>query len=417
MKQKLQVSVALMVLLLTGLGVPGATAKTLEVSTPKELKQALAAPAAGTIIELAPGEYGALSLRGLQVSEPVTLRSADPKRPAEFSEMTLLEVKGLTLENLVFDYTFKTGDKIHLRPFKVLKSEAITIRDALFDGDVARGNVGVNAGYPTAFGLGVRNTSGFTLESSEIRNFFRGSVISQTRDITVHGNTLHSIRMDGMNFAEVQNVRIEANHIHNFIRNLNSKDHADMIQFWTNRTSSPSRNITIRNNVLNSGQGHFTQSIFMRNDMVDRGLAGDEMFYRDLTIENNVIINAHLHGITVGETDNLVIRNNTVVRNARSEGKRKNRALWTPQIRVAETSTDVTIKSNITSKITGQGQQRDWRVEDNLFVQDHSRQQAGFYGLVFGADAVRDPTQPSAFVLKAGSAPARQKVGAPALLR
>ena len=124
-----------------------------------------------------------------------------------------------------------------------------------------------------------------------------------------------------MNFAQVERVRIEANHIHDFNRVLESPDHADMIQFWTNGTTSPSSDITIRGNILNSGAGWFTQSIFMRNELVDSGKAEAEMFYRNVIIEDNVIINAHLHGISVGETAGLKIANNTVIRNARSQGK------------------------------------------------------------------------------------------------
>ena len=56
----------------------------------------------------------------------------------------------------------------------------------------------------------------------------------------------------------------------------------------------------------------------MRNEMVDTGGAGDEMFYRNITIEDNVIYNAQVHGITVGETHGLTIKNNTILRNQAS---------------------------------------------------------------------------------------------------
>ena len=44
----------------------------------------------------------------------------------------------------------------------------------------------------------------------------------------------------------------------------------------------------------------------MRNEMVDQGKAGLEMYYQNITIENNVIYNAQTHGITVGETTGLI---------------------------------------------------------------------------------------------------------------
>ena len=200
------------------------------------------------------------------------------------------------------------------------------------------------------------------------------------------GNEIHGLRSDGLNFAQVEGVVIEENKIHDFNRSLKSADHADMIQFWTNQTNAPSRDITIRNNILNSGAGLYTQSILMRNDQVDRGLAGDEMYYQNVRIEGNVISNAHLHGITVGETDGLTIVNNTVIRNARSQGKADNPALWTPQIRISEAARNVEIARNVTAKIVGPRDQPDWRVEDNIIVQDAARMRPGHYRTVFDGD-------------------------------
>jgi len=368
------------------------------VDTPASLMKALRSAAPGAVIELAPGDYGTLSLRGFDRGGKVTLRSAEAQNPAHFSKMVLNDVQGLTLEQVVFDYVFEPDDVLQLRPFQIVNSAHITIRSALFDGDLARGRSAADDGFPTAFGLGVRGSTHITLRDNEIRGFFRGTVISQTDHIIVQGNDLHSIRMDGMNFAEVKDVRIQGNHIHDFDRSLESKDHADMIQFWTNRTSSPSRDIVIRDNILNSGDGWFTQSIFMRNDMVDRGLAGPEMFYKNIQIENNLIINAHLHGITVGETQGLTIRNNTVVRNSRSEGALENPGLWIPQIRVAEMSRDVEISRNVTHRIVGAQAQESWRVGENFFVQDKARMAAGFYGIVFGRDVLGNPTTVHAFM-------------------
>ena len=151
-------------------------------------------------------------------------------------------------------------------------------------------------------------------------------------------NDVHSIRSDGFDFVEVNDVLIEGNHIHDFVANLGSGDHLDMIQFWTTGTTSPSTNIIIRGNILNSGAGDWTQSIFMRNEMVDLGLAGTEMFYRNILIENNVIYNAHAHGITVGETDGLTIRNNTILYNATiSDGS----VVHVPTINSSNASTNV----------------------------------------------------------------------------
>jgi len=201
-----------------------------------------------------------------------------------------------------------------------------------------------------------------------------------------------------MDFAQVSRVLIEGNHVHDFDRSLTSGDHADMIQFWTNGTEAPSIDVTIRGNLLASGAGAFTQSIFMRNDQVDRGLASFEaMAYRNLRIESNVIINAHLHGITVGESDGLVIANNAVLRNALSEGEDDNPGLWTPQIRVSPASRDVEVLRNVSIKVTGFEDQRDWRLEGNLVAQDRAPSEPGHYARLFAGMPAGDPRDPATF--------------------
>ena len=371
-----------------------------DVTGSEALLAALSAAGPGTVLRLAPGDYGALGLRraGGEAGAPLALIAADPARPPRFDRMDLRDVAHLVLEGLQFDYAFSAEDKIHFRPFTVVDSRDITIRGCLFDGDRARGISAVDDGFGWAFGLGATDVAGLVIEGCKIRDFFRGLVVARCQDIRVSGNDLHDLRMDGMNFAQVQSVVIEGNHIHDFNRSINSKDHADMIQFWTNGTDAPSTDIVIRGNLLASGQGWFTQSIFMRNEEVDRGRAGMEMFYRNILIEENVIANAHLHGISVGETDGLVIRQNTVLRNALSEGQRDNPPLWTPMIRVVEEARNVYITGNIVAKITGYEKQADWQVTDNLLVQDRTRMEAGFYDTVFTGS----PADPATLRYRAG---------------
>ncbi|NJS37730.1 MAG: hypothetical protein HC783_00575 [Rhodobacteraceae bacterium] len=217
------------------------------VSGPEALADALKGAVPGQVLTLAPGDYGNLDLRRFkgEPGAPVTLVAADPGRRPRFQRMDLREVEHLVLEGLEFDYTFTPGDKIHYRPFTVVDSRNITLQACLFDGDKAKGVSDLDDGFGWAFGLGVTDVSGFTLERCEIRDFYRGLVVARCDDVTVRGNDLHDLRMDGMNFAQVRLVTIADNHIHDFNRSVNSKDHADMIQFWTNGTDSPSSMITI----------------------------------------------------------------------------------------------------------------------------------------------------------------------------
>lgn len=361
---------------------------TITVSSLTELYDALAAATGGETIALAPGNYGKMSLTGksgfdLTFPSNVTITSADPENPAVFTGLDIRDASNLTFDSLVFDYTFSAGDKIYVRPFSVSGGENIAITNSTFDGDVAQGVSAVDDGYGYAIGLSVRGSTGVTLEGNEIYGFHRGLTVSESDRIAVIGNELHSIRMDGMNFAEVTDVLIEGNYIHDFSGSPNSGDHCDMIQFWTNGTDAPSTDIIIRGNVLDIGNGTTTQSIFMRNEEVDQGRAGSEMFYQNVLIEENVITNAHQHGITVGETDGLVIRQNSVLHADGGNQDGLDDSVEIPRISVASGSTNVTVTGNATSNIAGLTDQTDWVVKQNAIVQDQNMLAPGYYGDVF----------------------------------
>lgn len=383
---------------------PARATETVPVATVAELGQALADALPGTEIVMAPGSYGPLLLRGGggTADQPILLRSADPASPARFDAMNLRDVQHLVLQDISFDYSFDNDDNPDQRPFQVIGCKGISIRGSLFDGDLGPVFSDGADRLPTGFGLSVRNTAGFELSGSEIRLFLRGAVIAQSSDIVIARNSVHSIRSDGLNFVEVQRVRIEGNTIRDFLRAPDLTDHSDMIQFWTNGANAPSTDIVIRDNVLNSGAGLYTQSIFMRNEVVDRGQGGEEMFYRNVRIEENVIINAHLHGISLGETDGLVISRNTLVRNALSSGPDLNPSLWTPQIRIQPRSHDVQVTRNVTSRITGYEDQPDWTLQDNFLIQDDRPNEPGFYDTVFMSARMGDPRDLSSFVYAPG---------------
>jgi hypothetical protein len=328
---------------------------------------------------------------GLQHAPATGRALAELVTQGRFATLDLRDARHLVLDGLVFDYRFAKGDPPHLRPFKIVGGTGIALHGLLFDGDDAGGRPEGGNGFPTAIGLALTEVQDLTLTKSEIRGFLRGIVVERSHQVTLRGNLLHALRMDGMNFAQVARVLIEGNTIRDFRRVVASPDHADMIQFWTNKTTSPSRDIVIRGNLLNSGGGAFTQSIFMRNEEVDNGRAGAGMFYRNVVIEGNFILNAHLHGITVGETEGLLIRGNTLVRNPASEGKQVNRSLWTPMIRVEPGARRVRILRNVVAKIAGHEGQAGWTVTDNLLVQDHSRMEANHYSRVFVGGDTRRP--------------------------
>ena len=288
------------------------------VASRDELYTALSKANGGETILLDGGDYGDFRLTmqsgfDYDYASEVTIASANPSDPATFSGLDIRNASNLSFEGVVFDYSFDADDARSIRPFVINGGEDIAIRNSVFDGDLARGVSPVADGHGWGTGLSIRNATGVTVEGSEFFGFWKGAVLTDIDNLTVRDNDLHSLRMDGLNFVAVQNASIENNYIHDFDTAEGSTDHSDMIQFWTNGSDRPTRDVVIRGNTLDIGDGDWTQSIFMRNEEVDNGRAGYEMYYRDITIEDNVIVNGHRHGISVGETDGLVIRGNSVL--------------------------------------------------------------------------------------------------------
>jgi hypothetical protein len=312
----------------------------------------------------------------------VTVTSADPARPAVLTGLDVRGAENLRFETLTFDYVAKATDALSVTPFSVRDSRRITISGSTFDGDLAKGGDPAAIGYPAGRGFRSSNNVGFDFIGNEVHTFWKGIAISGSDHVRVIGNDIHSMRSDGINVIVPQGILIEANHVHDFRRAPDSGDHTDMIQFWTLNATRPGIDITIRGNLLQAGGGGQTHSIFMRNEMVDKGRAGPEMFYRRITIEDNVILNGHLHGITVGEADGVVIRRNTLLRDpalARGEGKAD--AVKLPRIAVNAASTDVVVEDNIAFLLPKP--RPGWRIEGNLNAQDLSPAKPGFYAALF----------------------------------
>ena len=389
------------------------------VASSEALYAALAQARGGETILLVGGDYGKLLLAAstkfnITFAAPVTIASADPGNPAVFSGLDLRDAENLILDGLVFDYTFRPDHPIYLRPFQIVNSTRITLRNSTFDGDLARGVSDVADGLGWAFGLALQGVSEAVIENNEFFDFFRGLVVGGGSGTVVRGNEMHAIRMDGMNFAHVHDILIEGNYFHDFNRSKNPGDHSDMIQFWTNGGTRPSTGITIRGNVLMAGAGGSTQSIFMRNDMVDRGLAGREMFYRDVLIEDNVIINGHVHGITLGESDGVIIRRNTLLRNQSfAKGAARQKKVTIPSINLKGDSVRVTLEGNLAPGFPKP--KKGWTMRGNMVVQDISPMQPGYYLKVFTDALQGDPQDLDSFAYLPGGPADDPRLGAPLL--
>jgi Right handed beta helix region/PKD domain len=372
-----------------------AEARAFKVSSAIELQEALLAATGGDQIFLAAGNYGALKLNGKKNSafnfiQPIEILAGNFAQKPVFTELDIIKVSNLKLNGLIFDYAFSSADPPALRAASIRDSQFIALVNCIFDGDVAKDTGTFADGYGTGIGLGVTDSKSIKLEGNLFKTWLRGAVFKSVSGLIVKNNEVTAIRSDGFDFVEITNGQIEGNHIHDFNKAPDSKDHRDMIQFWTKGTQIPSSNIVIRNNFLDAGTGSSTQSIFMRNEAVDVGGGGPGMFYRNIRIEGNLIRNAHLNGIAVGETKKLAILRNTLLQaKSETEGGK----VSVPSVLVAESSIDVSVEGNLVARL---GHIFDtppigWTVSHNIVAQRKNAVAAGYYGKIF-VNALADKT-------------------------
>ncbi len=322
----------------------------------------------GETFLLASGNYGALSLSEA-FPTPITLRSASPDAPACFTDLRLDGAKNIQLDGLVFDYAYTAGDREFTNSFSIQGSDGIKISNSIFDGGYKNG-----AGHGR--GLDIRNSSSIDIRNNVFRKWWKALTGDNDRNLTIQSNEFYDIRSDGMAVGAVDGLTIQANHFHNFRGVEGSKDHRDMVQILrsSNRRTT---DLVISDNIFDMGGGDYAQTIWMGGDGKD---LGDPMLrHQNVLIENNVIYNAHLHGISVNGIDNLSIRKNSVIRVPRQEGG----AVTIPTINVSPDSTYVVIEQNAAADIGGYESQRDWAVLNNAIIQDTSPSSPGFYDQQF----------------------------------
>jgi hypothetical protein len=321
----------------------------MSINTTQELLAALQTAKGGEILLLAPGAtFEPIFLRQLRFEAPVRIEGGQNGHMPRVLGLEMRECTNIRFRRTCFDYISKPGDKTWTRPFSLTQCSSIRFVNCRFEGDTAKETVpGTDAveGWFIASGLFADRCDDLRVMQCNVTRFFRGLEIMTCTDTYVSGNQLSGLGCSGMVCAGSKRIKIIGNTFRNFRIYPQIQAHPDMIQFWTAETTSPGEDILIRSNTLDMGEGDWTQSIFMRNERVDTGQAGDEMFYRNIQILKNTIRNNHSHGITVGEAHKVQIEGNTVQpRIARA--KLKGHPAPLPYIHIAQACTEVSVIDN-----------------------------------------------------------------------
>jgi hypothetical protein len=333
------------------------------IKTAAELQTAMATLKGGETLLLAPGNFGVLTLTKAYAS-PVTLKAADASNRPVFSRFTFTNAKGFKLDRVNVKYESAAAADRSVKWNVLTDCANIEFLNCLLYGDDAHGHATAINGYGTGSGLQVKGGSNIVVDGCEFRDWFYAQLWGVGASGAVRNCYTHRCASDGIQMSRVNGFVVESNVFTNFRRPPGDTTHMDYIQSHTNGMTEPTFDVTIRNNFLNAGNSNATQGIFMRNESVDSQNGGARMYYRNILIENNVIMVNHYHGITSGETDGLVIRHNTVVRNPDGDPK------FTGRIGPALACKNVTVQNNICGSLgtmtTG------WNVSGNFAGRDEA---------------------------------------------
>lgn len=272
---------------------------TINVSGKTQFLSAYKYAKAGDTLSLAGGSYGDIDLGSSTSKGYVTIKSASESNQAVFKSFEAKGVSGLTIDNVKFDST---------------------------------------GGAYSGTGLKISNSSNIKVLNSDFTDYKQGSFIYEVTGLTVSHNTFTRMWNDAMNFADItngvisRNVYVESGSQPGYI-------HKDFIQFWTNQyyNQAASKNIQITNNEFYSSDNQ-SHGIFMNNEWHGQK-------YQNIDITNNYIRSSQTHGITLNYGDDVLIQNNTLVKNGAGY----------PVINVTPDSTNVKILYNTAPSVPNEG--------------------------------------------------------------
>lgn len=234
--------------------------------------------------------------RTIQSDKPLTIKGG------RFGPVELENWRNVTLDGGRFEAPAGADENQSL--LVAYNPEDLTIRNARFTGyETPEGKLMVR-------GLSIRGGHNIAIEHSTIEHMATGSGFIRTDGVRFLDNDVRDIR-EGLDVQGARNLVIERNRFEQF--HPFEGDHADAIQIFTTGLTQPgdtgSRDIMIRDNLmlLNSK----AQGVFAGDEI---GLGGTDRGYARFRIEDNIVIGAAWHGITVRYTDGLIVRDNRLGR-------------------------------------------------------------------------------------------------------
>ena len=259
-----------------------------------EWKAMLAGAKAGGVINLGKRRVD-FARQVFQPSAPVTIRGGT------FNAVVLDAWHNVTFEGTRFEGTPDMVDFLNI--VVANKPENLFFRNCYFTGATRDGQYIVR-------GPSLREGRNVGIEHSLFERMAGFTNFVRSDGVRFADNDMREIR-EGLDIVGGRNIIIERNRFQDF-RGVGN-DHPDGIQFFTGGLTRPddiaARDVVVRNNLIDAAGK--AQGIFLRDEL---NLAESGRGYQRFLIEDNIVISAGWHGITVQQIEDATIRNNRLFR-------------------------------------------------------------------------------------------------------
>jgi Ca2+-binding RTX toxin-like protein len=348
---------------------------SIHVANATSLQAALNTAKAGDTISLAAGNYGDFRIKNMSFASDIKVVAADANKPPVFNTIDVITSKGIRFESIVIDMKPTEATIPSTAALEIRGSSSITFSGGRIEGGDAVSGVSKTAlvldktenviGMPTGQGVLVFESNSILIENAKISELAKGVVIAKSKDVVVANNEIYDLRTSHIISAGTDNLSITGNRLSdsNPFR-WGSGDHGDFIHLFTIKGGKQSENIDIKNNTLDQGGGTAILGIYLDDN-------GYGVGFKNVNINNNLIVNGNSQGITLENVSQSKVTNNVMVKADASQDK-------APGVFVRG-STDVLVSGNYGSFVNVDGKSGGISTTGNFSIQTGDVHKSGYY--------------------------------------
>jgi len=294
------------------------------VSTATQLTSTLNLAKAGDSIILASGNYGDVSI-SKQFATDVTI-TAQTEGAAVFKSLTLNDASHIKIDGVAVNFTPTAATYTWTPAVGIYDSDNITFIHGTVTGGAAVSGVAQTATYTdfsgnvlglaTGYGISVSGSTGVTVDSTEVSNFYKGISLYKSDYVTISHDDVHDTRTTSIVAAGGSHITIDSNHLHDvkpWAWDTSYGDHGDFLAMWTNSgQTTASTDIKVTNNLMEQGAGKAVLGMWLQ---------GDAAGYTNVTISGNAILNGNYQGILLWDVTGGTIDHNTLLQTSGTDWK------------------------------------------------------------------------------------------------